>query len=208
MTMEIALLRLFNAVRVDNKQKREIPQSVLFRTIKRGYILQETIQSTIELLDTIESIVGISGIKANATFHKCWQTIQDTPQETLWIQAITHYFTTYGFEALGIYRENTVYIPSEELNLSDIKDDIPLIVIKAMDEEEILNGIIRLGSGIALAQETLNDIMAIVEFSNFDNHFVEEIKNRELKALLYDYYGFVPSEPVEFLRHLISKLTD
>jgi hypothetical protein len=28
-----------------------------------------------------------------------------------------------------------------------------------------------------------------------------------LKALLYDFYGLVPSEPVELLRYLISKLT-
>ena len=77
-----------------------------------------------------------------------------------------------------------------------------------MDADEILKRIINLGSGIALAQETLDDIMTIIKFNKYDGAFVEEIGNRELKALLYDYYGLVPSDPIEFLRHLISKLTD
>ena len=77
-----------------------------------------------------------------------------------------------------------------------------------MTADEILDKIIELGSGIALMQETLKDIMTIVEFNKYDSEFVEKIKNRELKALLFDYYGIVPKEPVEFLRHLISKLTD
>ena len=78
-----------------------------------------------------------------------------------------------------------------------------------MTQLEIINKIVELGtSGIALKQETLNDIMTVLK--NLDGSIIkaEEIKNRELKALLYDYYGVVPSEPVEFLRHLISKLTN
>jgi hypothetical protein len=206
--MKTALLRLFNAVQVDDKQRNDVPQSVLERTVKNGYVLHPAIRPNDKLLNAVESVVGISGEKANAAFHKSWQIIQDTPQESLWLQAVIHYFTTYGFEQLGIYRENTVYIPCEALELPDIQEDIPLVVIKAMNAKEILEAIINLGSGIALAQETLNDIMTIVKANQFDGGFVEDVQNRELKALLYDYYGLVPSEPAEFLRHLVSKLTN
>jgi hypothetical protein len=77
-----------------------------------------------------------------------------------------------------------------------------------MDAGTLLAAIVNLASGIALSTQTLDDIMAIVEANEFDASFVEKIGNRELKARLYDFYGLVPREPVEFLRHLISKLTD
>lgn len=206
--MKHATLRLFNAVQVENKRKEKSDTAILKRTIKNGYILDPSIKADAELLDVIDEVVGISGEKANAAFHKSWSIIQNTPQEALWMQAVIHYLTTYGFEAMGFYNESSVYIPNEKLELPKIKDDIPLVVIQAMTAKEILNNIIDLGSGIALAQETLDDIMVIVIANKYDDTFVEKIINRELKALLCDVYGLVPSEPVEFLRHLISKITD
>lgn len=203
-----ATLRLFNAVQVEAKADSLDQRATIERTIRNGYILDPAIEPTADLLTEIDEVVGISGEKANAAFHKSWSVIQDTPQEALWLQAIVHYFTTYGFEALGIYNQHTIYIPAETLELPDIKGDIPLTVIKAMTADELLDGITRLGSGAALGQQTLDDIMTIVGANKYGGGFVEKITNRELKALLYDYYGLVPAEPVEFLRHLISKLTD
>ena len=208
--MKKATLRLFNAVQIDKKNNKHIiDNNSLERTIKNGYILDPTIEPDDKLLDEIENIVGINGEKANASFHKTWQIIQDTPQEMLWIQAIIHYLTTYGFEEMGVYNKETIYIPHEELELPEIKDDISLIIINAITAGELLDKIIHLGgSGIALMKETLNDIITIIITNKYDDNFVEQIKNRELKALLLDHYGIVPQEPVEFLRHLISKLTD
>lgn len=204
--MNEATLRLFNAIQVRSKAPKEI--FPLKRTLRNGYILDPAVYPTAKLLDTIESIIGISGEKANATFHKSWAVVRDTPMEVLVCQQILHYITTYGFEELGFYHKDTIYIPHEPLNLPAIQKDIPLIVIRGMTAQEILDKIIDLGSGIALMQETLDDIMTIVEANNYDSDFIDKIANRELKALLYDFYSLVPSDPVEFLRHLISKLTD
>ncbi len=206
--MNPATLRLFNAIEVENKNNQDISESILARTIAQGYILDRAINPKTKLLNAIESVVGISGIKANSAFHKSWQIIQDTDMESLVKQQIIHYITTYGFESIGIYREDAVYIPKEVLELPEITDDIPLVIIKAMTAEEILANIIQLADGIALSPETLADMMSIIKAHNYDKGFVEKIGNRELKALLYDFYHIVPSEPVEFLRHLISKLTD
>jgi len=200
-------LRLFNAIQVELCGSTEAINPPLERTIKNGYILDPAIQPTEELLDIIESVVGLSGEKANAAFHKSWQVVQDTPMELLMIQQIIHYITTYGFERLGIYRQDAVYIPNEVLELPGIHENIPLVVIKTMTSKDILKNIISLGSGIALAQETLDDIMSIIQKISFDSAFVDEIGNRELKALLYDFYGLVPSDPIEFLRYLVYKLT-
>jgi hypothetical protein len=206
--MEKATLRLFNAIQVNSKDYKEIPRAVLERTIRHGYVLDPAIKPEDSLLDSIEAVIGISGEKANASFHKSWSIVQESSMETLVLQQIVHYLTTYGFEQLGIYHEDAVYIPRETLELSAIEEDIPLVVIRAMDAQEILDAIVKLGSGIALAQQTLDDIMIIIEANKYESGFVENIANRELKALLYDFYGLVPSEPVEFLRHLVSKLTD
>ncbi|MGK7945971.1 MAG: hypothetical protein AB4058_16025, partial [Microcystaceae cyanobacterium] len=205
--MNKSTLRLFNAIEVKHKKEKELPQSVVARTIKNGYILDSAIKPNQELLDTIESVVGISGIKANSAFHKSWSVVQEYSMESLVIQQIIHYLTTYGFKSLGVYREDTVYIPHEVLELPEITHNIPLVIIRAMTAQEILDNIIELGSGIALAQETLDDMMTIIKGHHYKPIFVEKIGNRELKALLCDFYNIVPSEPVEFLRHLISKLT-
>lgn len=203
-----ATLRLFNAVRVESKKTQEIPQVIMARTIKNSYIIEPSIPFDNELLNTIESHVGISGEKANAAFHKSWSIVKNSSTEDLIVQQILHYFTTYGYEKLGTYREDTVYIPHETLNLPEIREDIPLIIIKALNSKEILEKIINLGSGIALSTETLNDIMTIIETGQYKSDFVDKIANQELKARLYDYYNLVPTEPVEFLRFLISKLTN
>lgn len=209
--MNASTLRLFNAVQVNEKRELyfspRVTNAFLKRTIKNGYVLSPFIYPTDELLDTIEEYVGLSGEKANATFHKSWKVVEDSSLEELILQQIVHYITTYGFEALGIYREEFVYIPKEVLELPEIKEDIPLVIIKAMTPLEILDAILALGSKIALSKTTLADIMVIVQNNEYSSFFVEKIGNRELKSLLYEHYGIVPSEPTEYLRFLVKKLT-
>ena len=201
------LLRLFNAVLVEEKKEVPIPD-MLERGIKNGYILDPSIDPSDKLLDIIESVVGRSGEKANASFHKSWKTIKDAPIEQLVIQQTMHYMTTYGFDALGIYTEDTVYIPSEELDIPNITEGFSLVVIKAMTSDEMLSKLIELWSGIALSPETLRDVVAVVKANKYSKDIVQTVKNRELKAMLSDHFGIVPTDPVEFLRHMVSKLTD
>lgn len=206
--MDKALLKLFSGVRVNDVQEHAMPDEILERTVRNGYVLSPLIPLSDSLLDTIESVVGLSGEKLNASFHKSWLVIQEASIEQLVIQQILHYFTTYGFESLGIYNEQIVHIPNEVLELPKSVDRIPLVVIRAINDTEIVEEIIKLGSGIALASDTLWDIMTIVEKGKYDSKFVVHIKNRELKSALNDLYGIVPAEPEAFLRHVISKLTD
>lgn len=205
--MQQAALRLFKAVQVKDPTPREIPREVTERTLRHGYILDSIITPTDELLDTIEGVIGLGGEQANAAFHKSWSVVQEAALEALVLQQIVHYLTTYGFEALGIFREDTVYVPAEALDLPALGENIPLVVVKGMDGKALIEAIVNLGSGIALSPETLADIMTIIEANEFDPSFVEKIGNRELKIKLFDYYGYVPEEPVEFLRYLVFQLT-
>lgn len=209
--VERETLRLFNAVVVEDKSSEVKEYSeTLKRSIPHGYVLSPYIRPTNRLLNAIESLIGISGEKANATFHKSWKTIAEADIETLFIQQLLHYLTTYGFDNMGIFSHDTVYVPAEKLDVPEVdKLNVSLTVIKAWTEDELLAAIIKLGgSGIALHEQTLKDIMMIVGNYKFDSKFVVDIKNKELSARLRDYYNIVPTAPVAYLRYVISKLTD
>jgi hypothetical protein len=205
--LTMATIRLFNAVQIFGDQKYDIAPDVLQRGIRNGYILDSRIKTDGFLLDTIEKIVGISGEKANAAFHKSWAVIKNTNVEVLVLQQIAHYATTYGYTNLGIYNKNTVYIPSEVLGLPVLEDDLPLVVIKGMTSDELLQRILDLGSGVALSPQSLADIVTIIKSNEYEPEFLDKILNRELRTLLFDLYEMVPSEPVEYLRFLVQKMT-
>ena len=199
--MNASTIRLFNAVQISTLNPLPHPKDITERTIRKGYLLDPHIVPTTTLLNEIESTIGYD---PNAAFHKSWSFIKDTPLETLFLQQILHYITTYGFE----YTNETVFIPHEQLEVPELKSDIPLRVIRGLTKPEILDKIISLGSGVALHQDTLNDLISIIQINRYNPNFVPKIKNRELKALLTDLYDLVPTEPLEFLRYLITKLTD
>ncbi|MEM7029153.1 MAG: hypothetical protein AAF629_06285 [Chloroflexota bacterium] len=205
--MRKATLRLFNAVQISEQATTVTATSVLERTIQHGYIFDPAINPTEAMLNDVEDVVGISGEKANAAFHKSWSVVQESSMEALVMHQIVHYLTTYGFRHRGIYREDTIYIPHETLNLPAVRKDIPLVVIKGWTAEELLAEIVKLGVGIALAKETIDDIVCIVTANNYASDFVQQIGNRELNALLCDFYELVPVEPVAYLRYVIGRLT-
>lgn len=206
----LALLRLFNGVKVE-VNKTFVPQSetLILDSIKNGFIIDPRISVDRALYDDILSVVGISGEKINSSFHKSWGKVKDTPMEVLVLEQILHYITTCGFEALGIYREEFVYIPFEKLEFPDANiKELKLTVVKALTIEDIFSRIKNIaGSGIALSTQTVEDIMTVVRNNQFKPSFAHDVKNRELKAKLYDYYGLLPQEPVEFLRYVVNKLT-
>jgi len=206
--MNRSTLKLFKAIQIDARKEQNISKSIDESCLKYGYVLDRAINPDKKTLKMINEVIGLSGEQANAAFHKSWKTIQETDMDVLVMQQILHYVTTYGFAREGIYNDETIYIPNEVLNVPALTKDLPITVVKAMTSDEILDAIIKLASGIALSEDTLKDIMLIVETNKYDSNFIKQIKNRELLARLNDYYSIVPSDPVEFLRYVVSKLTD
>lgn len=198
-------LKLFNAIQVSKKKIRPpFNKSVLNKTMKHGFILDPNIDF---IVNNIINVIGINGKNLNSSFHKSWKKVKYERMENLVMDQLVHYITTYGFEQLGIFDSDRVFIPNEKLEVPEIKDDFSLLYIKALTKEEILEKIIDLCSGIALGQETIDLVMEIIVYNSYSSSIVEEIGNRELKNKLYDYYGIVPTEPVEYLRYVIYKLT-
>ena len=142
--MQRAILRLFNAVLTDTQSSGSHRLDVTERSLRHGYILDPSINPDDFLLNNIENIVGRSGIKANSAFHKSWDIVRNTSMEQLVGQQIIHYLTTYGFESLGIYKKESVFIPHEVLELPAINEDLPLIVIKAINLRDLEKAIVEL----------------------------------------------------------------
>ncbi|MDR2108393.1 MAG: hypothetical protein LBP28_02895, partial [Coriobacteriales bacterium] len=139
----------------------------------------------------------------NQAFHKSWQVIADTPQVDLWRQAIAHYFTTYGFEALGV-EDGFIYIPNESLDLPELTKFMPIGVIDkktALDfAEETLQ------SGIALKQETIADLFKVLAFYKTPIN-IEKIKNKEARTIAAYLSGVLPESPEEIIRTMNYALT-
>jgi hypothetical protein len=188
-----------------------------------------------ELLALIGEIYGLSAKKMNETFHKSWAKVRDAKIEDLIVEQIAHYVTTYGkqnpleyilekeiqwdveelgckifhlfdFDANKMYDEDYVYIPDEQLDVP--LGNVKLVVIKGLTKDEIadrLEGLVQ--SGIALKEDTINDVIEVAKFTGIDAAKVNQIKNKEVKIRLYDEFNLVPTDPVEFLRYVVYKAT-
>lgn len=209
-------LSLFNSLPVDScfkpsKDSEIIPsKNLLTECLKYGIIFDQNIlkQYPEEKLIEILKDTGITPEQLNSTFHKSWKKIANAPIEQLIIEQMMHYITTYGFEALGIYKSESVYIPNEELDVKEFYDDISLRLIKGLTEEDLKDKVLSLlKSGIALKDETMNDIIDIISMVGISEPEIETITNKEVKCSLYSYLSKYPSNNIEFLRYLIYKIT-
>lgn len=154
------------------------------------------------------SMYGIDGQLWNQTFHKSWDKVAHAPLLQLLVEQLVHYITTYGFERLGCYSEDTVFIPTEKLEVPDIDvKQISFTVIKCLSDEDITSKLMDLvTSGIALSEQTISDIKVLSDY--IDKERFDEVANREVRTFLYDKYNIMPKNPDAFLRYLIFKTTN
>lgn len=200
-------LKLFNVILVDNDI--ESSDLKLDKTLKHGFILNPIVANKDE--DKVNSIIQylidnkLTGADLNKTFHKSWRIIQLSTREELLIEQLLHYITTYGFKELGIYSDSTIYIPNEELNVPFV-GKLPLTVILPITKDELINKCVDLfRKGIALKEETIDDILFILKELNckFNSEILDTLKNKEAIVKIASTLGIYPSSPTEFVRFLI-----
>lgn len=214
--MIASTLRLFRGIpRRDTHSpySHEADKEILLRAASQGIVFApETTEgyNSEELNDILRFLEGLSPEDMNKTFHKSVAKVLTADMATLVAEQILHYFTTYGFEALGI-RDDFIYIPSEILEIPEVTEEkIPLFVIHAFTKEEIEGFVLMLvSSGVALSATSVKDVSCIV--NNYGKDFAEEVsrksKNREVSAAVASDWGFLPEDPVDFLRLVVAKAT-
>ncbi|MCK9417023.1 hypothetical protein M0Q97_10225, partial [Candidatus Dojkabacteria bacterium] len=189
-------LKLFNAVlSKDTKENAYISSDY-------GFIIEpNAIWAKDQILNYFKK-EKLSGNDLNKSFHKSWEKIKNSSRFELLLEQITHYMSTYGSNF-----QDEVYIPDEILNVPDLK--LSYKVIKAYSKEEMTNKCLSLlKSGIALTEETINDILTIL-VDTLDYTFTggEGIRNKEAIIKIADLYGVVPTDTMEFFRYIIYKST-
>ena len=211
-----ATIRLFKAIPIQEENKRWIEKKVFDLTIPKGFIFSSEVilhyrnNEIIELIKIVEKEIGLTGEQMNSSFHKSWKKVKEADIEQLVMEQIIHYITTYGFEELGIYNKDSVYIPNEKLKIPEIDiDGINLVVIKGYTKEELKRELLKLlQTGIALREDTIKDIIDVAIYVKLNAEEIESIKNKEVKVILYDYLDLILANPIEFLRYILYKSTE
>lgn len=208
-------IRLFKTVEIKTKKKKNPSKNLLEKTIKRGFIFSPEVVYNYsdaelnQLIQNIEKEFGLTAEKMNSSFHKSWRKVKEANIVQLVLEQIIHYFTTYGFERLGVYNKDSIYIPNEKLEIPELEEGINLVVINGYTKKELEEKLLSLlESGIALAEDTLNDVIDLATYLEVGEKQISSIKNKEAKAALYDYLDLVPESPVEFLRYTVYKSTN
>ena len=161
-----------------------------------------------KILDFIKNKFGYNLFELNRGFYKSFQTVANlTPQKIL-ANKLLHYMTTYGFESLGIFAGDTVFIPNDKLELPENAKPTKITVINFLDKNEIEERTIKfIMTGAALSEETLDNVVTIIKFLEIKLN-IDDVPNKELKNFLCDMLGILPKNPVEFLRYILYKGTD
>ena len=138
-----ATIRLFKSLPITEKKKGAATKTLLEETIKRGFVFSPQVvynyseKELFELIKIIEKEIGLTAEQINSSFHKSWKKIKEASIEQLVLEQLIHYFTTYGYEVLGVYSEETVYVPHEKLEIPELKEGITFTVIRGHTKDEL-----------------------------------------------------------------------
>ena len=208
----ISTIKLFNGVPTSTKKKSKLTPAITSLSINHGFVFSPQVIANYEdeemesLVGIISDHIGLTPDQMNSSFHKSWGKVRDAPMEQLVFEQLTHYMTTYGYQRLGVYDQNTVFIPAEKLDVPSLNDGVRLTVIhgftKAQLKEKLLNLV---NSGIAL--DDMEEIAVIAKHCELNDEEVLSLRNKELRVRLYKQLNLIPEEPLEFLRMAIFETT-
>ncbi|MBB4804937.1 hypothetical protein HNP38_000209 [Chryseobacterium defluvii] len=188
-------LKLFNAVLARTSDEKPFISD-------QGFIIEpDALWAKHEIIQYY-SKEKLNGNDLNKTFHKSWEKIKNSSRMELLFDQIRHYISTYGSDF-----QDVIYIPDEVLNVPGMK--LTFKVVKAYSQEEMQEKCLSLlRSGIALKEETINDLLDILHHElDYDFTGKENIRNKEAIIKIADLYDIYPENPVEFFRYVIYKTT-
>ena len=183
---KLAILHLFN-------------KALLEKTRSDDYYINELLKigvicSPFSDFEVVFQYVREKRFNPNATFYKTVDDVTDKTRFELFIDQLFHYCSTYGTDFQG-----------KPFIVNDTPIDISQTVfIGTITEEEAVERCQNmLYSGIALSQETIENILTVLA-GNFD---VDRIKNKEALCLICVQKEIYPRSAEEIVRILVYKAT-
>lgn len=143
----------------------------------------------------------------NSTFYRSWNDVISKTHFELLIDQILHYASTYGTNF-----EGEAYVPASyfELELSEEESKLPVSFIVGLSEQELVEKIVMLlESGVALKQETVEDLLYVLDALSALEANADRIKNKEAKTVVAEKYGITRIlNQNDFMRFLVYKATN
>jgi hypothetical protein len=189
------LINLFNKA-LETKSNPVSFKDVSEVSVKVGYLIHPSLCNE-------DIYVWLNSQKRdyNSTFYKSWNDIISKSRFELYIDQLRHYASTYGTSHTG-----EVYLPEGEVVVPELKK---FKVILPITQEEVVSRCENmLFSGIALKQETIEDILTVFEILNHKISDINKVKNKETKMFLFKQTNSIPNTAVEMVRFLIYLATD
>ena len=205
-----AVITLFKSVpMVENISDVEFSND---ENVTKGFFITESAFKTCpideEILNFIEEKFGYDIFELNQGFYKSFKTVTELSPEKILANKLLHYLSTYGFEQLGIFNHDTVFIPNAEIELPADAKPVKLTIINSISNAEIKSRAEKIiMSGIALSDETLENLTTIIKYLEMKLD-VDSVPNKELRIRLCDMLNILPKNPAEFLRYMIYKVTN
>lgn len=188
-------LKLFNAVlKYDSDESTYISRD--------GYVIEPGALWAKDQIVKYYRENKLDGYGLNKTFHKSWRKIFKSNREDLLMHQIRHYVSTYGSK-----HQADIYIPNELLQVPNA--ELKFRLVKAYTKQQLITKSLGLlQSGIALKEETINDILSVLtDQLSYTFTGEEGIKNKEAIVKIADLYGVLPSDTLEFFRYIIYRTT-
>lgn len=195
-----SILTLFNAVIAS-----ETPQEARY-SIKHGIVIDPYAAWA------YDGIIGWydenqpDGDDLNKSFFKSWKDAENTPLETRLALQLTHYFSTYGLESLGLADDAFIFTPSLQDGSATPKK-ITFRIIKGLPQEVIIERCFNLLNSSALKRETIDLVFDCLEQCGYTLTGEEQVSNKEAKVLIYKKTGTLPKHCDELFRYLVYDAT-
>lgn len=136
----------------------------------------------------------------NTTFYKSFTDVMNRSREALFIDQCLHYASTYGTGYTG-----TPYVPNDnpaEIDFTECKIIEPITLAELTGKIQDM-----LHSGIALKNDTLNDIFELIEEFKLELD-LSDVKNREFLIRYHISKGLRFDTPQETLQAINWIITD
>jgi hypothetical protein len=190
-----AELRLFGRA-LKNTNDSNTVDSVLIRTCaSKGYVMHPDCNA-----ERVKSFMQSLPNNVNTTFYKSFNDVMNRSRAALFIDQCMHYASTYGTHHTG-----KAYVPNDnpaEIDFTECKIIEPITLAELTGKIQDM-----LHSGIALKNDTLNDIFELIAEFQIELD-LSDVKNREFLIRYHISVGKPFDTPEETLQAINFIITD